>query len=270
MLLYGAIEKERGGPGDNAFEQALAPLKDDVARYCRSVTGNRWDADDLLQETMTKAYVRYVHTGRAEFRKAYLYRIASNAWIDRIRKEREVPVSAEWTLWNEPGKLDSPYEKSVDTRWAVERIVGWLPPKQRTALILAEAFDLSLAEAARYMGITEGAVKSLLKRGRDRLARLREEEIESGAADEAAVEAYLQAIRNGDVKAVVSLGSISASMAAYVRSGSAISGTRAIARPGLGFAAVPEGTCTFALLDRSGGRSVVRIVTAKAGDAIAV
>ncbi|WP_199615333.1 RNA polymerase sigma factor [Paenibacillus alkalitolerans] len=276
MLLYGAIDKERGGRPDDTFERALVPLKDDLGKYCRSVTGNRWDADDLLQETVTKAYVRYVHTGRAEFNKAYLYRIASNAWIDRIRKDRrEVAMPSDWFVRDEQDMPDgSQFEDTIDARWALQRIVGWLPEKQRTVFLLTEAFDLSLSETARYMGVTEGAVKSLLRRGRDRLARFREDETECCAADEALVQAYLRALRTGDVGAVVSLGRISpVNLAGAVRPGSGASARvkpAIAARAGLGFAAVPEGTSTFAVLDRTGGRPVVRIVTARAGDAIAV
>lgn len=290
MLFFGAKEKERGVSASESepFERALEPLKDALAGYCRSVAGNRWDADDLLQETITKAYVRYVHTGQADFKKAYLYRIASNAWIDRIRKERELPAAMDWAELRGPGRTVAPIDAAIDARWAVETIVGVLPAKQRTVLLLAEAFELPLAEIADMIGTTEGAVKSLLRRGRDRLARLREAR-ESGGADGAAgadeavddtlVEAYLRALQSGNVSGIVALGG-----AAVATGGTPLAlavGTRASdlrrrnasapARAGLGFAAAGGGSCTFALLVNAGvGRSCIRVVTAHADDAIAV
>jgi RNA polymerase sigma factor (sigma-70 family) len=210
MLSKGAIENEEeyGGAAEEPFERSLAPLRDDLARYCRSVTGNRWDAEDLLQETVMKAYIRYVHTGAAEFKKSYLYRIASNAWIDRLRKKREVAVSDEGAVWNrlQTSERHRPFDELTNLRWAVEHILECLPPKQRTALLLTEALGFSIEEAARSMGIAQGAVKSLLWRGRERLARHRDDETDAGAVDAIAVDAYLRAIRTGDARAIVTLG----------------------------------------------------------------
>ncbi|WP_274361921.1 RNA polymerase sigma factor [Paenibacillus thermotolerans] len=293
MLFFGAKEKERGVSEGDAFERALAPLQDALAGYCRSVAGNRWDADDLLQETITKAYVRYVHTGRADFKKAYLYRIASNAWIDKLRREREHPYSLDGAELSGLGLTESPIEAAVDARWAVETIISGLPAKQRTVLLLAEAFQLTLAEIAALTGTTEGAVKSLLRRSRDRLDRLRkagEPGLRAGgaagreagaAADEAAdgalVEAYLRALQSGSVSGIVALGGAvtaaadgPSAQAEGARKLLARSDAAASRRAGLGFAEDGDGSCTFALHVSAGGRSCIRVITARAGDAIAV
>src|SRR5262245_27443220 len=65
---------------------ALEPLRPDLFRYCRRLTGNHWDAEDLVHETLLKAFARlsqilYTVTDR----RAYVLRIATNLWIDRMR-----------------------------------------------------------------------------------------------------------------------------------------------------------------------------------------
>ncbi|HZG58799.1 RNA polymerase sigma factor, partial [Paenibacillus sp.] len=87
MLILGAKEKPSIGDAP-AFERAVAPLLPSLQQYCRFVARNRWDADDLMQDTLEKAFRRFVRTGGAPINQAYVRRIAFNAWIDRARRAR--------------------------------------------------------------------------------------------------------------------------------------------------------------------------------------
>jgi len=66
----------------NTFTQTAQPLHDDLKRYCLAKAGSTWDADDLLQETLIKAYRWHARFPERELTKPFLFRIAANAWID--------------------------------------------------------------------------------------------------------------------------------------------------------------------------------------------
>jgi len=210
----------------DAFERAAAPLLKSLEAYCRSVARSRWDADDLLQDTLEKAFARFATTGGAVMTKAYLYRIASNAWIDRLRRARESVRPAEWAGWETLARAGA--DAGDETRAAVRRLLA-LTPKQRTALLLCEAFGLPLQEAADRLGLTVGAVKALLHRARSRLERLGDD-AEPAGSDAAAVDAYADALRRGSVAAVVALGAAAEAGAGSPRA--ALGGRRRARLPG--------------------------------------
>ncbi|MCI3927677.1 RNA polymerase sigma factor [Paenibacillus sp. TRM 82003] len=280
MLLSLGAKEKRSLDSAAGFARAIEPLLPSLKAYCRSVARNRWDADDLEQETLEKAFARYLQTGGMPFAKAYLYRIASNAWIDRMRRAREVSKPAEWIGWETLGRGDA--VDAEEARWAAERVAA-LTPKQRAAVLLAEAFGLTLDETAERLGMNVGSVKSLLHRARASLRRgadEREEPTAPGAAA-AAADAVLQALRAGSVSAALALADVASPQDAPAGSpcapelepGLAASpsrrrSTRALgaASPALaGFAATGDGACT-AVVDAGGLR---RVRAFRAGDAIA-
>src|SRR4029450_2658990 len=64
----------------------LDPMRSDLFRYCRRLTGHLWDAEDLVQETLLRAFSglsQVLHTIKNP--RAYLLRIATNLWIDTLR-----------------------------------------------------------------------------------------------------------------------------------------------------------------------------------------
>jgi RNA polymerase sigma-70 factor (ECF subfamily) len=218
----------------DAFERAAAPLLKSLEAYCRSVARNRWDADDLLQDTLEKAFARFARTGGAILTKAYLCRIASNAWIDRLRRARESVRPAEWAGWETLARAGA--DAGDETRAAVERLLA-LTPKQRTALLLCEAFGLPLQETADRLGLTVGSVKALLHRARARLGR-EGDGAEAAGPDAAAVDAYVEALRRGSADAVVALG---AAVEAGAEASRAAPGAPALRGAPLGGGARPHG-----------------------------
>src|SRR5712692_10306934 len=72
----------------------LAPLRPVLHGYCRRLTGNLWDAEDLVQDTLLRAFARWGVT-YPEIRdpRAYLLRTATNVWIDTLRR-RETEARA--------------------------------------------------------------------------------------------------------------------------------------------------------------------------------
>jgi len=149
------------------FLDAVEPYRPDLFRYCRSLTGNVWDGEDLAQDTLLKAYAAlgrgdlHGETSRLRSLKGYLLRIASNLWIDRQRRAAraarlDVPTPA----------ADAGGETRAELRNAARHLFRDLPPKERASVVLKEVFDLSLDEIAELLSTTPGAVKSALARRR--------------------------------------------------------------------------------------------------------
>ena len=77
-------------PLRNLREQFLLltePHRPALWRYCLHVTGSPWDAEDLVQDTLLRAFARLGHFWQPiDNPRAYLFRIASNTWIDTLRR----------------------------------------------------------------------------------------------------------------------------------------------------------------------------------------
>ena len=133
-------------------------------RYCRRLTGNVWDAEDLVQETLARGFARAAET-HFDIRKpeAWLVRIATNTYIDQARRSRPEP-------WGDRDVADAPATDRAEVRDAIEEMITVLPPQERAAVVLKDVFDFPLADIASMVGTTTGAVKSALHRGRDKLA----------------------------------------------------------------------------------------------------
>jgi RNA polymerase sigma-70 factor, ECF subfamily len=146
-----------------AFFRRIEPVRPQLHRYCRRLTGNLWDAEDLLQETLTRAFARAAESHRRVERVLpWLVRIATNAYLDGWR--RPAPVPAEL-----PDAPSADGADPIEVRDALGEVATLLPPQERAAVVLKDVFDLPLAEIAAVLGTSVGAVKSALHRGRDRL-----------------------------------------------------------------------------------------------------
>lgn len=154
----------------------LAPIRPALHAYCLRLTHNLWDAEDLLQDTLLRAFgtLGCLHDPVANPR-SYLLRTATNTWIDRLR-HRDVQAAA-------PAEEIAPARPPAPTPGGVRdaglTLMQRLAPRERAAVILKDVFDLSLEESAEVLETTIGAVKAALHRGRERL-----QEPEGGAASQ--------------------------------------------------------------------------------------
>ncbi len=141
----------------------------DLFRYCRRLTGNLWDAEDLVQDTLTRAYGRWGMTiPVVENPRAYLMRTAANVWIDEMRRRMPV-VQTDLDPTNAlADSLEDP--DPVEVFEASERLLLRLAPREQAAIVMRETFGMTAAEIATTLGTTVGAVKAALHRGRRRLA----------------------------------------------------------------------------------------------------
>ncbi len=148
-----------------AFGRRLDPVRPELHRYCRRLTGNVWDAEDLVQETLTRAFARAADTRQTVDRVLpWLLRIATNAYIDGWRRPAPVPVAD--PVVEPPAAAGT---DPLEVRDALSELAVLLPPQERAALVLKDVFDLPLAEIAAMLATSVGAVKAALHRGRERL-----------------------------------------------------------------------------------------------------
>lgn len=183
------------------YVDLTAPLRPALHSYCRRLTGNLWDAEDLVQDTLLRAFATLgsIHHEVANPR-AYLLRVASNLWIDATRRRESEARALEGSALagesaSTPGAL----------RDAGRVLLERLAPQERAALVLKEAFESSLAEIAAILNTSVGAVKSALHRGRERLQGDAPRAARSEAPSPALVERFVAAYNAGDREALVAL-----------------------------------------------------------------
>ncbi len=160
----------------NEFMKTVQPHLPDLSRYCRMTAGTPWDGEDLLQETLIKAFQSAAVFVNHPEPKAYLFRIAANAWIDHCRKNK-APLDP----YREALPLVQPHGLDFEIREAMEELFCHLPPRQASVLLLTEVFGFSAQSAASMLEMTEGAVKAALHRARTTLKRVkrRDDEVRS-------------------------------------------------------------------------------------------
>src|SRR5262249_41220796 len=145
------------------FLQCTEPLRLALHQYCRALTGSVWDAEDLVQDTLLRAFAKLGDVSlRIDNPKAYLFRIASNLWVDHFRRaEGMTPEGCSMT---------SNPEQLMEMRHAAKQLLHRLSPQERAAVVLKDVFDFHLEEIATILQTTVGAIKAALHGGREKLA----------------------------------------------------------------------------------------------------
>ncbi|CAM3911271.1 RNA polymerase sigma factor [Cohnella lubricantis] len=152
--------------GYETFAEMTLPLQSDLRRYCLAKAGSSWDADDLLQESLIKAYRWHTRFPNREITKPFLFRIAANAWVDICRSRKLQPQVGQLEA-----SLNGSYEEwsGWDVREALELLSDRLEPKQVVLILLIDVFHFTAKETGVLFGQSEGSVKAALKRARTRL-----------------------------------------------------------------------------------------------------
>jgi RNA polymerase sigma-70 factor (ECF subfamily) len=169
--------------------------------YCRKLTGDLWDAEDLVQDTMLKGFATLgIVTGAVANPQAYLARIATNLWIDTQRR-RAAEGRALALEMSSVGAAEAPDRSEV--RDAGARLLESLAPQERAAVVLKDVLDMSLMEIAAMLGASEGAVKAALHRGRTRLTE--EPPIARRKASPELVKRFIRALDAYDLPGLLAL-----------------------------------------------------------------
>ncbi|MFC4112002.1 SigE family RNA polymerase sigma factor [Nonomuraea zeae] len=162
---------------DPTFESFAAQRLPALYRYALVLTQNRHDAEDLVQEALTRTGLRWHAIRRKDDPEGYvrtaMVRIMANRWR---RPKREVFVASP----PEPATADLGLERLLDDDGIRSRVAG-LPPRMRAVLVLRYVEERSDEEIARLLGCSRGTVKSQASRGLARLrAAVRNEEVGHG------------------------------------------------------------------------------------------
>jgi RNA polymerase sigma-70 factor (ECF subfamily) len=159
-----------------AFDRYVVPEIEVLYRVARSITRNPTDAEDLVQDTMLRAY-RGILRFDGRHPRAWLLTIMRNAQINRVRRKRPEllrdPDAAMERLADEDSAELGPEALAVESHYdaAVEKAVNALPEKFRAVIDLVDIQALSYAEAAEILGVPTGTVMSRLHRARTRIRK---------------------------------------------------------------------------------------------------
>jgi RNA polymerase sigma-70 factor (ECF subfamily) len=147
-----------------SFEEFYAATAGRLLGQVFLVTGDLHAAEEVVQESFTRAVVRWSRVRDYELPEAWVRRVAMNLAADRARSLRR---QAKAVLRLGPPPLVP--SVSVETL-ALVQALRTLPVRQRQAIVLHYLVDLPVAEVAQVLGVRGGTVKTLLARGRRALA----------------------------------------------------------------------------------------------------
>jgi RNA polymerase sigma-70 factor (ECF subfamily) len=148
--------------------QSLIELIPRLRRYARALAGERAAADDLVQDTLERAWSKLHLYRRGTDLRAWLFTVMHNVHVNRLRATRPTdPLEDEMPeLAQRATQGDALMVRDLD------RAVTALPVAQREVLLLVALEDLSYEEAARVLDIPIGTVMSRLARAREKLRLL--------------------------------------------------------------------------------------------------
>jgi len=178
---------------DRDFSTHAEPYRRELLAHCYRMTGSLHDAEDLVQETLLRAWKAYDRFEGKSSMRTWLHRIATNTCLTALegRQRRPLPTglgtsSSEPTAelverrevpWLEPlpELTDDPADPSVivgsreSVRLAFVAALQHLSARQRAVLLLRDVLQWKAAEVAEAIGATTVAVNSLLQRARTQL-----------------------------------------------------------------------------------------------------
>jgi RNA polymerase sigma-70 factor, ECF subfamily len=184
--VAGLLAAARAGD-EHAFAQLTSPYRRELQVHCYRMLGSLHDAEDLVQETMLRAWRRLAaFEGRTSLRR-WLYRIATNACLNALEREPRVvlfptadeadPPALARVSWLEPypdSLLPEAAATDPQARLDLRESVAFaflaaiqnLPPRQRAMLLLFDVLGWSSAEIAELLETSVAAVNSGLQRAR--------------------------------------------------------------------------------------------------------
>lgn len=156
LLMDAAIA---GDP--RAFESLAAQHRTMIWSVCLRITGNTYDAEDALQDTLLAAW-----RGIGRFRRdssfgTWIYRIAANAALAVIRARRSTDVEI-----SEVFAAERDFAEKLAATDLVQQTLKSIPEDLRVALVLRELCDFTYAQVADYQGVPVATVKTRINRAR--------------------------------------------------------------------------------------------------------
>jgi RNA polymerase sigma-70 factor (ECF subfamily) len=215
----------------------IEPYRQELHLHCYRLLGSLHDAEDMVQETMLRAWQRFDTFKGAASLRTWLYTIATHACLDVLKKRRPrtlpqaaypvmnphspIPSASPEATWLEPfpdswlaEAVDNPevrYTRRESISLAFLTALQLLPPRQRAILILSDVLDWRASEVAHLLELSVSAVNSALYRARVTLAKnyhADDEIAQIGCTDTATstlLNRYVHAWETDDITGLVAL-----------------------------------------------------------------
>lgn len=160
----------------DAFEEIVTLFQHRLYHVCYRMLGNAQEAEDIAQEAFVRAYIN-IHTfdQKRKF-STWLFRIATNLCIDRIRKKKpdyyldaNVPGTEGLDMYSQiaaEGELPEDEVERMETQERIQYEISKLPDKYRSVIILRYIEELPLQEIGDILELPLGTVKTRVHRGR--------------------------------------------------------------------------------------------------------
>ncbi|MBM7649513.1 RNA polymerase sigma-70 factor (ECF subfamily) [Bacillus ectoiniformans] len=165
----------------NAFGEIVELYKEKVYQICFRMLWNRHEAEDAAQETFIKAFIN-IHTYNPDKKfTTWLYRIATNLCIDKIRKAKpDYHLDAEvagtdglnmYSQISSDDKLPEEEVESMELQETIQSAILKLPEKYRSVIVLKYIEELPLQDISEILDLPLGTVKTRVHRGREALRK---------------------------------------------------------------------------------------------------
>jgi RNA polymerase sigma-70 factor (ECF subfamily) len=185
-----AAKEEQPAPAQTTLKNDMLALLPNLRAFAVSLCGDPDRADDLVQETILKAWTHIDSFEAGSNLGAWLFTILRNTFYSEIRKKRREVEDSEGERAGQLAVLPS-QQGHVDVL-EVGKAFDMLSPERREAVVLVGATGLSYEEAAEVTGCAVGTIKSRVHRARIRLAELMGVEIRDSFGPDAATAAIVQ------------------------------------------------------------------------------
>jgi len=149
--------------------RALLAVLPRLRRYARALVASREAADDLVQDTLERAWIKAAQWQPGTDLRAWLFAIMHNLRIDQLRRPAQELAALDDEALELPTRATQTDQIEVNELGAA---LSRLPEEQRAVLLLVALEDMSYAEIAATLAIPAGTVMSRLARGRERLRQL--------------------------------------------------------------------------------------------------
>jgi len=204
---------------EQEFAKLVEPYRRELRAHCYRMAGSLHDADDLLQDSLLRAWRGIAgFEGRASIR-TWLYKIATHACLDKLAAKTPRLLPVDMGPASEPSDVKPPiedaqfvepcpadlYERRESITLAFMVALQLLTPKQRAVLILHEVVGLEASECGQLLDMTTAAVNSALQRAREVLATRKAKIAPSPSSDDEVLAKYVAAWEQADSGALVAL-----------------------------------------------------------------
>ena len=151
------------------FDELVRDVRLDLHRYCARMTGSVMDGEDIVQETLAKAFYLLPTLGPVPTLRPWLFRIAHNKCVDFLRRyeHRHVePLDEHPAVEAESDPLQASEVAEIALSWYLK-----ITALQRSVIILMDVMSYSMAEISEVLDLSLPAIKGALHRGRAALRK---------------------------------------------------------------------------------------------------